>query len=1513
MKTMYRIAAIVMLLLSMTSSIHAQRLQQQLGRGVVAVRNGSKVLVSWRKLAQEPESAHYNVYVNGAKLNASPLSRTNFATTTSRVANGAQVTVALVVDGVEQAQSTPYIYKTQAWNNVVTRIDFETRVLTPNEYKAKYAWPADLDGDGEYEWVVDRLSTTSIRTRSHKLQAYKTDGTCLWTVDLGPNVNIDAGQNDMVLAYDINCDGKAEVIIRSSDGTRFWDAANDTWGAYVGGAPTGDTDGDHIIDYATQAQRNPPYYISVIDGMTGAEIDHAELHYAEAYDGANRYGRDNRSDYRSDDEYCEYSTMGGHFCICYFDGIHPSLASESMVRDAGGTHHVYFFSFGYDWVNGVPTNFHHEYTWSRNDKRPWPAEFHMVRVCDVDGDGIDEMVPGGYGVNTRKGMVYSAGIGHGDRFRISDIDPDRPGLETFAIQQSDLLGQLIYDAATGEHIKEWYLPSVYDVARGECMDVDASRKGYEIYSFVDRSLLFDCKGNVISNTGTDYPYEGIWWDGDLLREVLGSPGGSGYGSNVIINKYGGEKGNRFLQPSSESGWQVHAGWAVRPLFMGDIMGDWREEVALMVQNDETSTGMVVYSTDLETSYSMYCLQEDPHYRLDCTTRGYYQAPNTGFYLGAGMPYPQLPPVMVADVIAAGSTWSAGSNGFTNYQRTAAATYADGQSVLLDLTAPAQIAVEGNVQPGVVYAMPVKGQTIELTGGGALSGTMDLWKSQQGTLVLGTGVAYTGKTIISEGAIETDADLTTTTLDLRARGTLAGNARVGDVVLEGALNYEGGRFSPGTQVEPFGQITFTKGLDINQPAYFELNVQTEGEVRSDVVRVEGDLSVTKPLVLNIKTADAKLLPGTYQLVHYTGAFKGQDANISVMGLAGLSYNIEVGNGAISLVVKEQREASAGVVWTGAGSAIWDYQTENWLLGDAATDFVAGDAVCFTDDAQRTTVTLNELMPVSRVTVAAAKNYTFSGTEGGFSGEADLIKEGTGTLTVNNTKSTYTGATIVSGGTLTIAELADGGRPSSIGAASDAATNLRIGCATLNVNNPNASTTRALTLTDSATINVNTGAVNLRGRIEGRGSLTKTGAGQLTIGYGGANTWAGGTTLNAGTLAMGAWNTTFGTATSDITANGGTLRVFDNNSTSAVPSLRNRITIPAGKTLTIAAGSRCSIAGTLLGAGTLKISFPYVRGDFSTNTSAYEGTVEVTGGQFRVTTSSGLDLSKGTLRLDAGVYAVHVSGGGSSEQNWTSRIGSLASAAADATLGTGTWNVGYLGKNDTYAGKFTGALNKYGDGTLTLTGASTGTLNIYAGTVVAAGTSAPVTTGALTVRNGGTLAGRGQVQAVSVQGGGTIATAPSTSTVSTLTVNGTLSVARGGIVAVKARNTGTRTTSDAFKVAGRVSLNNPTFAITVLGSNDLAEGSELAVFTGAGTVTVSGTPTITPAVPAAGLKWDVSRLASEGVIAVVADPNAVNAPSVSAEPQAVYDIAGRRVVKPAANGVYVVGGRKSLRHR
>ncbi|MBP5478547.1 MAG: hypothetical protein J6Y15_04210, partial [Bacteroidaceae bacterium] len=484
----------------------------------------------------------------------------------------------------------------------------------------------------------------------------------------------------------------------------------------------------------------------------------------------------------------------------------------------------------------------------------------------------------------------------------------------------------------------------------------------------------------------------------------------------------------------------------------------------------------------------------------------------------------------------------------------------------------------------------------------------------------------------------------------------------------------------------------------------------------------------------------------------------------------------------------------------------------------------------------------------------------------------------------------------------------------GAASADDDNLRIGKAKLVVNNSNAATNLGITLTDTATISNTSGTVALKGIIQGNGVLRKSGAGQLNITYAGTNLWSA-TILQAGTLAMGAWNTTFGKATSPIHVTGNSAIVmFDNNSSSAVPSVQNAITIDAGKTLTFNAGSRCTVKGSLLGDGTYKISFPYVRGDVYTNCSKFEGTYEVASGQWRL--RQAIDLSKATVKLGAGVYAA----GYSSDKNegtFTHKIGALSSTATDCTLSTGTWNVGYLGTDATYAGVFNGSavMNKYGDGRLTLTGASAGTLNIYQGTVEAKNTAAPITTGTISVRSGGTLEGTGQVQSVTVASGGTLGAGRGTSLmVGTLTVKGSLTMSAGAILRLRTRSSSVTTTSDAFKVAGSVKLTSPRIVISAIDAEQTyADDAELSVFTGTGSVSISGDVTIEPSVPKAGYKWDISTLTTDGKIRVVADPTAIDDVHVDGTKNVngIYDLSGRPVVNTVRHGVYIVNGRKEKR--
>lgn len=1512
---MKKIAFFLLMMALLPSCLMAQRIQQKLERSVVAVSRDGKVLVTWRKLAQEPENCTYNLYKRSkgateyTKVNSSPITMTNYSTSLS---SNTEVAVSMVVNGVEGEKSAPFLYKTQAYNNVYFDFNFEKTVLNPNNYKCKYAWPMDLDGNGQFDAVlVDRISNDFANT-SHKLQAYTLDGTCLWTVDAGPNVDICAGQNDAVLAYDINCDGKCEVILKTSDGSRFWDKANNTWGKYANGSSKADTDGDGIVDYRPSS-KNPPFYISVIDGKTGEEIDCNELKYSEIKDRTDQYSRNNRGDYYNDNNGTEYAFLGAKFAICYFDGVHPSLAVECYNRRNSDGHHYYMLSWTYDWTNGKAANWHHDKTWARSYGTPHCAEFHQVRVADTDGDGIDEILEGGFGWNPVKGLVYSAGIGHGDRFDVSDIDPDRPGMEVFAIQQTNLMGQVLYDARTGEHIKEWHLPSVYDVGRGRCIDVDLNHKGYEIFSLLEG--LYDCKGNLIKSGSTSYPHEASWWDGDLQREMIGSPGGSGYGSNAMIVKY---DGTRHAQFSKESNWATHTGWANRPAFMGDITGDWREEVVLAKQNEETSTGLVGYTTDIATNYSFYTLQEDPHYRLDCTGRGYYQAPNTSFYLGGDMPYPPLPPVMVTELRwANGTAWSASGSGFTSFDQTAAQNYADGKSVVFDVSGnnAQMISINGNLKPKAVYLMNPCNHDYTFGGTGTLTGDMELWKSQQGTVTFNNNLSYTGKTIVSEGTLVVNGSIAGP-VSLRARGTLSGNVTVnGAVDFEGALNYEGCRLMP---VGVDGVMTFNKDLTLPGDVYLEVSAANG---KSGKLMVNGNLTFTGNNY--IKVNQTELAEGSYVLAECTGTLTADATKISMLGLVGVNYDLKVEGSKLMLVVSATRAPQAGVVWTGNESNIWDYKTDNFSFNGSAIPFVIDDAVVFNDQSGNRNITVDGMMVAKGVTFDLDNGtYKFTGN-GGISGAGDVVKNGKGEVVMELTASDYTGKTIINEGTLTINNIDNGGKPSALGAATAEQGNLQLNGGTLKVNAANVSTDRIINLTDTSTINVykQGTSLSLKGAVMGSGYLIKDGLGQLNFTRGGTNPFAG-IIVKKGIISQGAWNATFCKSGGPMVLAGGEVRLIDNNNSSTRPIFDYVTEVQESTKNKIVHTYRGAINGSFKGSGQLTIVSDGVRGDIGSNFSAFEGTLNVEGGNFRLMDNV-TDMSKANVVMSAASHIGHYQSNGSSQRAVTTNIGSLASTAKDCVLGHSqdSYTIGHNGNSTTYSGLLKAkSVTKTGAGTLTLsTSGSTSQLIVSGGTLqlnndAFATNPGVITSSSITVNNGGTLAGLGWAYSVIVNKGGVV-TGGLNGNVGTLKAKGLMSLNQGSTLQVKIG----KSSNDKFKMNGSIKHNNDTILIVVDEARTLKAGDVIEVFIGEGTQ--SGTYVLKTISPAQDITWDDSEFLTTGALKVASAETSGISGVVSDDTEVnVYTTDGMLIrskvkygeaLEGLQRGVYLINGRKVVK--
>lgn len=1505
------------------NTLVAQRLQQPLGRGVVVTSRtggrsvtstaGTGALVSWRKLAEEPEGTKYNLYRRTAgsqsytKVNSTPLSNTN-CKISSLTTNTEYAVTAITPDGKESEPSTPFLYKTQPWQNVWFKFDFDNKVISRNDYRTKFAWPMDIDGDGEIDAVLcdrlyagtevsddeaeDRRDNTA--TVTHKIQAYRLNGELLWTVDMGPNMNICGGQNDMVVAWDINCDGRCEVMIKSSDGTRFWDKQNETWGKYAMGSTVADVDGDGIIDYRTQSVRNRPFYVSVIDGATGEEIACSELKYDEVHDGTDTYTRNNRSSYMSDG----YAAMDGHFAICYLDGIHPSLVMECLDRETNKNHHNYVFTWDYDWQGGKPSNWHHSATWSRNDKRPWPAEFHQLRVADVDGDGCDEMIQGGYSVNPHTGWFASPGIGHGDRYIVSDIDPDRPGMEVFAIQQSDLLGQLLYDANTAERIKEWYLPSVADVGRGTCMDVDSEHKGYEIYSHAD-DYIYDCKGEKTSYTrsgcGIKQIFEGVWWNGNLQREELSSPGGSNWGTNLMITQVLNKA--RLVEFSQESDWATHAANGTRPAFMGDIIGDWREEVILASQNDETSTGLVGYTTHIPSDYSIYCLQQDPHYRGDCTTRGYYQHPNTSFYLGQDMPLPPLPPVYKADL-----RWKANGQ-YSSFDMTSSADYSDGKSIMFDITGDnsSAIALSRPLNASVLYLMNPRGHDYTFSGK-ATTGDGQLIKSMLGTVTFNGDLEHKGKTIISEGKLCVNGKISGA-VELRAKGTLAGNATLLDTItFEGGLNYEGCRLMP---TGSDGAITFSKSVTFPGDVFIEVSLGGH-------ITVNGDLTFKNTNTFTINGSE--LNGGTYLLAECTGTLTCDVSKLKTRGLEGINYDIIADGQRLLLKINDSREPATDVVWTGNESSTWDYKSQNFQM-NGTTSFVAGDAVVFNDDAQQKNITLNEMMVTSGV-VFNSGTYTLSG-EGGISGEGGVTVNKDANVTLNNKYSDYTGPTIVNGGSITVPNFYDGGQKSALGAAASSKGNLVLNGGTLTLSKDNMSTDRQITVNDTATVKVSqsSSSLSLKGMISGTGYLLKDGAGQLNLTYAGTNNFAG-VIVKRGVLAQGAWNTTFGRSGSPMLLCGGEVHQININSTSTVPTFNHAVTVQEGTTNKIVGSSRGKINGSVRGSGNLTVVTRYVRCDVGLDFKDFSGKLTAKGedGNFRLM-SNVTDMSNTRLIIDAATNVGHFASGSGSAATATLKIGTLESTATDAILGgsSSSYIVGYRNENSSFSGLLQAArVTKVGTGTLSLrTAGHTSPITINGGVLELRNTaSTAMTSATITVSNGGTLKGNGMAKDVVVNKGGVI-TGGILTAVGKIRLAGNLTMAAGSTLLCRL----SAGANSQVNVSGNITHNGDTILVSIAAERTLNVGDEIQVLTAA---SQSGNFILKVESEGAQYDFDTSTLLSDGKIRVTEVRTGISTINIKDDGDyTAYTLSGHLLFSGRHNGakakalkpgIYIINGKK-----
>jgi len=581
-------------------------------------------LLTWRMLPDDDENTCFDLYrTNEAtgekvKLNDEPIYATNYRDLTAPLGN--PLTYTLTRSGSAEEIGTFKMLQSQSENRLpYTTIDLkdyddlglggfyfkspaDTTQIDSFRYLVGDGTVGDLDGDGKPEIVVKRQMNYShqsipgsidVMRHTMLLEAYKTDGTFMWRICMGPNTLY--GNIFSIVCGDFNGDGRDEVALHTSEGVIFGD-----------GKEIGDTNGDGITDYRNYTDtylHMEPEFLSIVDGLTGAEIartDYIPIKNSEEYgDGYFK---------RAHSQRIFLGNFGGENpSVGIIRGCYAKIAIETfdLIGD----------SLALRWHFDTDPDSLADYRAQGN---------HNLRNGDVDGDGLDEIVYGAIGIDHDGTPMYTTKLGHGDALHMGKFSKDKEGLQVWSCFESGNTNAAYRDAATGEVFWKDMADEEGDCGRCMIADVDPNNPGYEMWIY---------RGNAHSDDGTDLGYSGlasnsaVWW-GPYLNRALHT------GTTVDA-----------WSMSRDGIWRMFTiyRYAVdcatntkdNTVVTGDFLGDWREE---MVFPNIEHTQLWIFSTWFATDYRFPYLRSDHTYELSLQNEnvGYNQPTHLGYYFASDM-------------------------------------------------------------------------------------------------------------------------------------------------------------------------------------------------------------------------------------------------------------------------------------------------------------------------------------------------------------------------------------------------------------------------------------------------------------------------------------------------------------------------------------------------------------------------------------------------------------------------------------------------------------------------------------------------------------------------------------------------------------------------------------------------------------------------------------------------------------------------------------------------------------